>query len=111
MGKFHIIAWCCTPLGVAGFVLLGATVSTILGEAFLPQGTFPMQVSWAIENAACISLSILTPLPYLALAVRIKPGSTSLGFRRRLWLIIIGASYGFGFTVALALMTAILLLG
>ena len=111
MTKYKVIAWCCVPLGVAGFVLVAASISTVLGETFLPSGIFPSLPSWTSSNAACIALAAALPLPYLALATRIRPGSTFLGFRRRLWFVIIAASYGSGAFVAGALLVAILLLG
>ena len=109
--KYHIIAWCCAPLSVAGFVVVAATVSTIFGEPFLPRGYFPELPAWTSSNAACIALSAAVPFPYLVLPLRMKPGAIFLGLRRRIWFLIVAVSYGLGVLVATALMIGILLLG
>lgn len=108
--KYHIVAWCCTPLGVAGFVVVAATVSAILGEPFLPRGCFPELPAWTSSNGACIALAAVVPLPYLVLLLRIEPGGDFFGLRRRIWFVIIAASYGFGVLVAAALAIVLLLL-
>ena len=109
--KYHIIAWCCAPLSVAGFVVVAATVSTILGEAFLPEGLFPELPAWTSSNAACIASSALVPFPYLVLPLRMKPGAVFLGLRRRIWFVIVAVSYGFGVLVAAALAIGLVVLG
>ena len=84
-------------------MLVAATISTILGQAFIPRGTFPSLPAWAYSNAVCIELAALTPLPYVVLAMKIQPDSTFFGFRRKFWLIIIAAAYGSGLVIAGAL--------
>ena len=78
--KFYLIAWCFTPLGIAGFVLVAATISTTLGQTFIPQGTYHSLPAWTSSNALCIELAAFTPLPYVVLAMKIQPKSTFLSF-------------------------------
>ncbi len=110
LSRVRIAAWACAPLGVSGFVLVAAAVSTVLQERFLPQGTVPWRLYWWVENLICIALSMAVPAAYLVAATRLRDDRLLWGHNRRFWLVVIGCSFGLGVLVATLLLAFILVL-